>query len=275
MPHLLDDHNSLIQHITDVLQQHSRRKPVFTAGVSTSHAAAAVLCLLGLSRSKTGNRPQPTFVFNKRSPRVRQAGDLCFPGGGMMPRIDFYISCFLRLPFSPLTRWRYWNWWRKQRTLDSRRLSLLLSAGLRESLEEMRLNPLGVRFLGPMPCQRLRMFEREIYPMAVWINRQKRFFPNWEVERIVTVPIHSFLEPAHYARCRINFSADPNRAGRATDVFPCYCFSGRSEPEILWGATYRIVMNFLELVFDFRPPPPDSLPLIDKRLGEEYINNHP
>lgn len=274
MQQLPADHKELIRHITEVLSRHSRRESIFPPDISAPPAASAVLFLLGRCRPKGDkNTSRPCLVFNKRSAHVRQAGDLCFPGGRMMPRIDFYFSRFLSLPFSPLIRWPDWGLWRKQRPQQARRLSLLLAAGLRESLEEMRLNPLGVHFLGPMPSQRLRMFPREIYPMAVWINRQQRFFPNWEVEKIIAVPIRSFLDPAHYARCRISFGPGRERpAASSEEIFPCFCLPDASEPEILWGATYRMVIRFLELVFDFRPPPVDALPLVSKRLGEGYIN---
>lgn len=272
MRHLLNDHTALIQHITEVLQQQNCRRPVFPAGISNSRTAAAVLCLLGLYRQDKQGSPQPCFVFNKRSAKVRQAGDLCFPGGTMMPRMDLFFSLWLKLPFAPLSRWPHWDWWRKQRPPEAQRLSLLLTAGLREGLEEMRLNPLGVRFLGPMPSQRLQMFQREIYPMAGWIKRQRHFTANWEVEKIVTMPIRFFLDPSLYAVCRIRFGRGRERNGRDTEVFPCFCLPDSLEQEILWGATYRIVMNFLELVFGFRPPPMDSLPVVGKRLGEEYIN---
>jgi hypothetical protein len=276
MQHLLTDKTALIQHAIEALRNYSRKEPIFPAGILNSRTAAAVLCLLGFYRKGNRNAAQPCFVFNKRSLKVRQAGDLCFPGGRMMPRSDFYFSWWLRLPFSPLSRWPYWSGWRKQRPLEARRLSLLLTAGLREGLEEMRLNPLGVRFLGPLPSQRLRMFQREIYPMAAWIERQQHFYPNREVEKIVTVPIRSFLDPAHYACCRISFNAGREKhAVHTREVFPCFCLPEASEREILWGATYRIVMSFLELVFDFKPPLLDSLPVVNKRLGEEYINkNH-
>jgi len=274
MQQLLTDKSVLIQRVTEALQNHNRAESIFPAGISNSKTAATVLFLLGICR-KGKDAPQPCFIFNKRSLKVRQAGDLCFPGGRMMPRTDFYFSWLLRLPFSPLSLWPYWSWWRKQRPLEARRLSLLLSAGLREGREEMRLNPLGVRFLGPLPSQRLRMFQRVIYPMAAWVERQQSFFPNWEVEKIVTQPIDSFLDPAHYACCRISFgSGRENRGRQAMEAFPCFCFPDAGKQEILWGATYRMVMNFLELVFDFRPPPMDSLPVVDKRLGGEYINRN-
>jgi len=273
MQQLLTDKSALIHQVTEGLQNDSRKASIFPAGISDSRTAAAVLCLLGFYRNGKRNAPQACFVFNKRSLKVRQAGDLCFPGGRIMPRIDFYFSLWLRLPFFPLSRWPYWKWWRAQRPLEARRLSLLLSAGLREGLEEMRLNPLGVRFLGPLPSQRLQMFQREIYPMVAWIERQQHFFPNWEVEKIITVPVRRFLDPAHYAGCRISFDAGrERRTARGHEIFPCFCLTEGSEREILWGATYRMVMNFLELIFDFRPPPPDTLPVVIKRLGGEYVN---
>ncbi|MEW6670161.1 MAG: CoA pyrophosphatase [Thermodesulfobacteriota bacterium] len=273
MQKLLTDKAALIRHIIETLQSYGCREPIFPAGISGSSTSAAVLCLLGLYREGTRNALQPCFVFNKRSVKVRQAGDLCFPGGRMTPRLDLYVSWCLRFPFSPLSRWPYWNWWRKQRPQEARRLSLLLAAGLREGLEEMRLNPLGVRFLGPLPSQRLRMFQREIYPMAAWIERQQHFFPNWEVEKIVTVPVRSFLNPTHYACCRISFGSGRERpAAPADEAFPCFSLPGAGEREILWGATYRMVMSFLELVFDFRPPPMEALPVVHKQIGDEYIS---
>ena len=276
MQHLLTDKTALLQHVTEALQNCSRNAPIFPAGILNSRTVAAVLLLMGFYRKGTGKAPVPCFVFNKRSLRVRQAGDLCFPGGRVMPRIDFCFSWGLKLPFSPLSRWPYRNWWRKHRRLEARRLSLLLSAGLREGLEEIRLNPLGVRFLGPLPAQRLRMFQCEIYPMAAWVERQRHFFPNWEVEKIVTVPIRSFLDPANYAGCRIRFAAGrKTQAGRAIEAFPCFRLPDASENEILWGATYRMVMNFLELVFGFSPPPMEDLPVVSKRIGEGYIRHHP
>jgi hypothetical protein len=189
-----------------------------------------------------------------------------------MNRLDVHFSKLLKLPFSPITRWPYWNWWRKQRPQESRRLLLLLAASLRESLEEMRLNPLTVQFLGPMPSQRLRMFSREIYPMVAWIKRQRHFWPNWEVEKIVKIPLQNMLNPARYACCRIHFDTK-NAAGRdmVYGDFPCYLHQTPDETEILWGATYRIATHFLKLAFDFIPPPLQTLPVIHRTRGKEYI----
>ena len=69
----------------------------------------------------------------------------------------------------------------------------------------MRLNPLGIQFLGPLPSESLVMFHRVLYPMVGWIARQRHFFPNWEVEKIIRVPLEDLLQPENYACYRINF----------------------------------------------------------------------
>jgi len=129
---------------------------------------------------------------------------------------------------------------------------------------------LGVTFLGPMPSQDLRMFKRVLYPMVVWVNRQHRFLPNWEVEGIVRVPLRKLLEPDAYAVYRIRFQ-DPGQWTFTRD-FPCFRHEKGKEKEILWGVTYRIVMVFLDIVFDFKPPLPECLPVIQGAMNEHYLN---
>jgi hypothetical protein len=154
-------------------------------------------------------------------------------------------------------------------------LALFWATGLRESLEEMRLNPFGVRFLGPLPPQSLVMFQRTIYPLVAWIDRQKRFFPNWEVERVVNIPLGDLLTPSNYARYRL----DLNRRGETASAdttrhFPCFRAQSSHNAELLWGATYRIVTNFLNYTFDFKPPDPGELPIIDGALDRSYLTGH-
>ena len=86
------------------------------------------------------------------------------------------------------------------------RLRLLLATALREGAEEMRLNPLGVGFQGMLPPEHLVMFNRTIYPMVGWVQRQQRFFPNWEVERIVRIPVRALLVPTDYIRLRLTMA---------------------------------------------------------------------
>lgn len=275
MQQILTDTSELIRHIIAALQTNSSKASIFPKGVSSTQATSAVLLLLGGCHQTSRHRPQPCFIFTKRSKRVRQSGDLCFPGGGIVNRLDAFFSKLLKLPFSPIARWPHWHRWRQQRPCEARRLLLLLAAGLREALEEVRLNPFAVRFLGPMPPQRLRMFRREIYPMVAWVQWQRFFSPNWEVEKILKIPFQKMLEPDRYACCRMHYAGDlATGRGGAFQDFPCFLYQTTTENEVLWGATYRITIDFLRLVFDFVPPPVNSLPMIHRTLGEEYIKKN-
>ena len=232
------------------------------------HRISAVLFLMGQDPVSG----ETTIIFNKRSQRVRQPGDLCCPGGGISPFADTLFTRLLQLPASPLTKWPEKRWWRRHRQRDFRKLALLLATGLREGFEEMRLNPLGVTFLGPLPVQHLVMFKRSIYPLAGWVNRQQRFFPNWEVERIVRIPLKDFFNPGRYARHRLSFSPVVNETnGPEALEMPCFIHREGEMEELLWGATFRITMQFLETVAGFVPPALDALPVIHQSLGARYL----
>jgi hypothetical protein len=116
------------------------------------------------------------------------------------------------------------------------------------------------------------MLQRIIYPMIGWISRQRRFFPNWEVDKVVYVPVRNLLKADHYACYRVRMT---NRLEEGNDGlwqdFPCFLHQDENEREILWGATYKIVMLFLELVFGFRPPEGALLPVVYGSLGENYF----
>lgn len=252
------------------------------AGKVAPHASAVLFLL-----SPNGGRPsQPrpsqgptpaggvSLILNKRSEVVRQAGDLCCPGGGISPGLDRVLGALLKLPGSPLTTWPQWAWWRR-RPVQTRRMALLLATALREGFEEMRLNPLGFRLLGPLPVERLVVFQREIYPFVGWVGQQRRFYPNWEVADLVYLPLEALLEPGNYARLHYRFNTADTHLPRGTaGEMPCYIHRGAagSDPEVLWGATFRITMGFLDLVFGFRPPPMAHLPVVVRDLDDTYIN---
>ena len=139
----------------------------------------------------------------------------------------------------------------------------------------MGLNPLKVRFLGILPVQQLGAFGREIYPLVGWTSQRKRFVLNWEVDRIVPIPIKNLLNPNNYARTRFNMDSIPENTDHLNaswDDRPCFVHKHGDKTEILWGATYRITMNFLEIVFGFNPPYGKSLPLIKSTLDKNYIS---
>lgn len=234
-------------------------KPVDLARTSS------VLFLLGDACTENGEKAQPCLILNKRSETVSQPGDLCCPGGGLSPVIDPWFSRLLTLPGFPLYSWR------RELAGRSRRLSLFLAAGLREGFEEMRLNPLRVRFLGMLAPHRLVWFKRSIYPMAVWVQGQRRFRLNGEVERIVTIPLNHLLDPARYGRYHLEFPPG-SRFGKDAREFSCHVIGEGKNTEILWGATYRITMAFLDVVFGFHPPDMARLPIYRGRLTGRYLS---
>ena len=280
MLRLLGNPSTLNAHILRVFQEKSNDEGLFPEGISNSAATSSVLLLLGQYCDHPDHSTETCLVFNKRSKKVKQSGDLCFPGGRIMFRSDVYLSKVLGWPFFPLARWPFWHRWRHLRPLEARRLALLLAAGLREGFEEMRLNPLGVKFFGPLPPQRLQMFDRVIYPMVGWIGRQKRFCPNWEVEKIVYIPLRDLLKADGYSCYRLQMgtrSKIPSLAGHNhmtkgnTEDFPCFLYQKGDNREVLWGATYRITILFLKLIFGFSPPPVENLPIIEGALDDNYL----
>ncbi len=261
----------LIEHILHRLYVRNNQRPVFPIDGVDRETASAVLFLLSRYAGTDRLSGEPCLILNKRSANVRQAGDLCCPGGRVNPRLDTGLAKLLRLPVLPLVRWPYWTEWRKRRPQEAERLRLLLATGLRESLEEMRVNPLGLKFLGPLPAQPLVMFQRTIYPMVIWVSRQIRFYPNWEVEKILRLPIRDFFNRSMYARYRLRIET-PSGAENV-NTFPCFRYVKNNKTEILWGATFRITMAFLNDVFGFSPPDGHSLPEIRGHLGKDYLNN--
>jgi len=228
--------------------------------------ASVVLFLVGDCPAESGGRPEPCLILNKRSTRVRQAGDLCCPGGGITPGLDRPASALLRLPGSPL-------WPELKRINGNGRLRLLMATAFREGLEEMRLNPLGLEFLGLLPPQDLVLFSRRIFSLVCRVKRQRRFFPNWEVEKIVPIPLRHLLDPGRYAQYRLTIDIPrPDRSEPEIKHLICFKHRYRSGgSEIFWGATLRMALAFLEIVYDFTPPETESLPVVSGRLTSAYL----
>ena len=226
----------------------------------------------GADPSVSGRKGEICLVLNKRSRRVRQAGDLCCPGGTVEAELDPWLARFLMLPGSPLWMWPHWGRLKRNSPEEARLLALLLATSLRESWEEMRLNPVLLRFLGFLPPQRLRLYQRVIHPMVGWIYFQKRFVPSWEVESIVYIPLISLLKADGYARLRLHVSPGLRRRfPQGVQDYPCFIHEDGNDTEILWGATYWIVTRFLEKVLGFCAPDPASLPMVPGLLDEGYV----
>ena len=270
----LNDPDELREHIVNMLHENGRNQPIFPGGIIGDRRASSVLVLMGCYCFPTrGDESETCLLFNKRSDRVKQPGDLCFPGGRIAPLVDFWFSKMLGLPFFPLYRWRFWKQWRTLRQQEARQLAVLLAAALREGFEEMRLNPFGVRFLGFMCPEALPMFGRVLYPMVGWMTGQRQFSPNWEVEKVIHIPLREFLEPGRYACYRVHFETGHRGLAHGVEKeFMCFIHESDDGREVLWGVTFEIVISFLEAVFGFRPPDKESLPVIYGTKDERYLN---
>ncbi|MDX2500223.1 MAG: CoA pyrophosphatase [Deltaproteobacteria bacterium] len=270
---LLNNNSRFRQHVIRILGDRLGQQPAVSNSGIDWHTTAGVLMLFGQKPASVESGEEPCLVLNKRSLKVRQPGDLCFPGGSMSPRIDPYLARIFSLPIASLGRWPYWNQRKKYDCGQAKTMSIIWATALRESFEEMRLNPFGVEYLGPLPPQSLVMFKRTIYPMVGWIRRQKRFFPNWEVETVLHVSLKDLLSPNLYGRYRLRMEGASGQGGAApVQDFPCFRIQTKNRTEILWGATYRITLDFLKFVFDFTPPALRSLPMIEGALDESYIS---
>ena len=144
---LLENENRLRTHIGQCLEAQCLQRKLRLTYADTSLPSSAVLFLLGMHRFPGRVHPEPCLIFNERSQQVRQPGDLCFPGGGIMPRFDPVLARLLNLPGSPLARWPQWSTWRRNYPGAATRMALCLATGLRESFEEMRLNQWAVLVL--------------------------------------------------------------------------------------------------------------------------------
>ena len=269
---LLLSPNKLVLRHLDILSGNHRVPEYDLNEKRQGRGISAVLLLIGWSQDS--GHPGPCLILNKRSAFVRQAGDICCPGGGVEQKMDRLFAGLLKLPCTPLTRWPMWRRLRRKRLVTASSLSLLFATGLRESLEEMRLNPLGVTLLGPLQPQQLVMFRQTIYPFVCWVESQKQFYPNWEVEKVVRIPLALLLSRTGYGRLRLQLKGSPGSGARhpSGQEFPCFSWVDREDKEILWGATFRIITQYLHLIFEFTPPEMAGLPLIQTNKDASYLS---
>jgi 8-oxo-dGTP pyrophosphatase MutT (NUDIX family) len=242
------------------------------------YSAAGVLLLLHFEKEHPdGDRSRGNFCFQliKRSANVAQPGDLSCPGGMLHPRMDGLLRTLLTSGIVPALRGYPESCAGKRDESTQRAITLFLTNAIRESWEEIRLSPFNIRFLGPLPCHSLILFRRTIFPLVGLVTGAPSYRPNSEVERVVEIPLKSFFDADNYAEYLIDMSDSIKREERASWQFPCFIHreEGR-EPEILWGATFHIILRFLEIVFDFKMPEAHSGQVLTRMLHHTYLTGH-
>lgn len=232
-------------------------------------AAAAILLPLVYSADGQGF----TLSLIKRSSSVPQGGDISCPGGIVEPRRDHAAGRVLSWLFPLFCHPGAVPHVKRRGLLFFRNLSLLLAGGLRESREEVGLHPLRVSLLGTLPCYSLLMFTRTMFPLVGWVRGNPSFRTNWEVEKIVPVPLESLFREENYGLClvesRMTLPAHPEKRNWE---FPCFLCGGKEgEEDILWGATFYVVMSFLNIVFGFDYTGFRPKRRVRKELRSEYV----
>lgn len=220
-----------------------------------------------------GPRGEPAVILNKRSTYVQQAGDLCLPGGGTDHRLDRILSRLLSWGILPTKRSEPFRRLLRSPSGEREIFLFILASVLRESWEEMRLPPWRVEYLGSLPTLGMLSFPRVIFPVVGRVRPGWKARPNWEVEAVLRVPLRDFFDPANYGIC--DFAVTSARDEREETLFgeyPCLVISASGGEEILWGATFRILMEFMERVFGLSLLAMNPSRRVAKALPPQYFS---
>lgn len=231
--------------------------------------AAGVVLLINYR----SNQSSSGFVFQliKRSSTVSQGGDISCPGGIVHQRLDRIMSRLLKAGIIPGVNGHNLNSSQFRDKETAYLIRLLLTTALREAWEEVGLNPFNVKFLGALPCYSLSFLARTIFPVVCLTTKPFQYKLNSEVEKILEIPVGFFFEPSNYVTLNIK-AANANNDERLLYQMPGIVIpDNHGGSDILWGATFNIITNFLRIVSDDSLPVPSSSRTIDKVLTNNYI----
>jgi len=234
-------------------------------------AAGVLLPLLFRESFPGSSSAEGSFLFQliKRSSTVPQPGDLSFPGGMLQPVMDRILRPLVTHGPFPIIRGNAREYAVSQNSDAFGLITLFLTNALRESWEEIRLLPSRVLFLGPLPTYNLKLFRRTIFPVAGFVNNPGLLRPNREVEKIVEIPLLSFYEVERIGCYQI---VDDRSEMKQPLQYPCLIHhepDGREE--VLWGATFNIIVQFLEIVLNYRLPEWKNGAVIKRSIKPEYL----
>ena len=92
------------------------------------------------------------------------------------------------------------------------------------------------------------------------------------MEKVLEIPLSTFFDGSKYALLEIETSFHHHMS---KNQFPCIVLSDdQEEQDVLWGATFNIIMNFLSIISDGSLPVPSSSDKIKKFLTNTYISGN-
>src|SRR3990172_4866644 len=173
------------------------------------------------------------FVFRliKRSNLVTQAGDLACPGGILHPLKDFLLMWIIRSGLIPLLNNKAGRYSRLRNCPTFQAIALFLATAVREAWEEIRLNPFRINFLGPLSSYSLSLFPRIIFPLVCHVNMPHRFYPNYEVECFVDIPIAAFYHEDNYGMLLTESDAGSPHPEEGRETLPCLIYFHQKHQE--------------------------------------------
>ncbi|MEN6624556.1 MAG: CoA pyrophosphatase [Smithella sp.] len=231
--------------------------------------AAGVVLLLHYKEFNS-DHSEYAFQLIKRSDKISQGGDISCPGGMLRPVFDRVFSFFLKAGLFPSLHQQITSVTTGKDREDINLINLFLVNALREAWEEIGINPFRVSFLGALPCYSLMVAARTIFPLVCLVPEPFEFKLSSEVDKIIEIPISTFFDSSKYALLDIEM---PFSSIITNKQFPCLTLAvDNGEQEILWGATFNIIMNFLRIISDESLPIPSSCETIKKVLSKNYIS---
>ena len=236
------------------------------------HLEAGVLLLLHYK----SNQEKSEYVFQliKRSQKVSQAGDISCPGGILHPRMDKILSYFLKTGIITDLRKKTLNYDAYRDKETNYLIRLFLTNALREAWEEIGLIPFNISFLGALPCYSLTSFATTIYPLACLTPKPFRYKLSSEVDKILEIPLSFFFQSSNYASLEIETPMGDSVSSQ-NNKFPCLVIpDDKGNIDILWGATFNIITNFLRIISDDSLPLPSASRTIKKVLTNSYISGN-
>lgn len=237
---------------------------------NSNHLKAAVVLLLNFK--KFNGKSEYVFQLIKRSQKISQGGDISCPGGMLQPRQDNFLNFILKTGILPAIYGRHASRTQKVDKETAELINLFLTNALREAWEEIGLNPLNTRYLGALPSYTLSLLARTIFPVVCVTRRKFSYKLNSEVEKMVEIPLRDFFQKENYAMLNVTTSLGEGSKSQPYQT-PCLVIpDGNGNEDILWGATFNIIQNFLRIVSDNTLPSDYSSRTMNKVLTLKYIS---
>jgi len=244
-----------------------------TGKTTEIHQAAGVLLPLRF-RGETPEGRGGGFAFQliKRSGTVAQPGDLSCPGGLLHRFLDPLLRPFVTGRLVPILQGNALKYARRRDIETFRVITLFLTNAGRESWEEIRLSPWNVHFLGPLPTYSLTLYRRTIFPLVGFVKNPWPIRLNSEVEKVVEIPLKLFFQEGNYGLFYPPGASDQSKPDRQGSCYPCFIYrDDEGGEEILWGATFKIIISFLQIVLEFKLPDMHAKKMIKMQRHPRYL----